>query len=248
MTRNMTDNVVPYLLDVQIGNCLLYQLYKEIKCQCCVVSFVPLHPSGQKTILNKLRQVCVVLQENSGYAHHCKTIVLFDMFATTIRKPKNPVSRQFNSREMEGDICGSQTNCYETPSATFPCPWSRSAGITKPFRHTSQWRGNVMRAEKGFFITFLPSHKPLLWSVNVSSGMPATTEQVILHQSPPPPWSPSCPQFKTSQCPNSIDPDLNPTLHPFLSPEERHCLLPNMHCWLCMKEEMLCKAIDRRRM
>lgn len=63
MARNMTDNVVPSLLDVQIGNCLLYQLYKEIKYQFSVVSFVPLHPSGQKTIHNKLQQVCVVLQE-----------------------------------------------------------------------------------------------------------------------------------------------------------------------------------------
>lgn len=96
--------------------------------------------------------------------------------------------------------------------------------------------------EKRLLITsplFYLFHQLLLWSVNVSSGMPATTEQVIL---PHPLLSPSCPQFKTSKCPNRIDPNLNPTLQPFLSSEESHFLLPNMHWRVCMKEEML----DRR--
>lgn len=69
-----------------------------------------------------------------------------------------------------------------------------------------------MGEEKGLLITSPLSnlsHKPLLWSMNVSSGTPATTEQVILLH---PFLSPSCPQCKGSQCPNRIDPDLNPTL------------------------------------
>lgn len=72
-----------------------------------------------------------------------------------------------------------------------------------------------MGAERGLLITsplsYL-SHKPLLWLVNVSSGTPATTEQVILLH---PLLSPSCPQWKTSQCTNRIDPALNLTLQPF---------------------------------
>lgn len=68
--------------------------------------------------------------------------------------------------------------------------------------------------------------------------------------SPPPPHppSPSCSQFKVSQRPNSIDPDLNPALQPLRATEDRRCLLPNMHCRLCRKEETLCKArqTDRR--
>lgn len=100
----------------------------------------------------------------------------------------------------------------------------------------------MTETEKGLLITSPLSylfHKPLLWSVNISSGTTATTEQVIL---PHPLPSPSCPQFKTSQCPNRIDPNSNPTLQPFLSSEESHCLLPNVHWRLSMKKEML----DRR--
>lgn len=122
--------------------------------------------------------------------------------------------------------------------------------VCGPFRHTSQRWGNVMGAGKGLFLTsplsYL-SHKPLLWSVNMSSGTAATTEQVIYPQhvtapAPTPTPSPSRSQFKVSQRPNSIDPVLNPALQPLLAAEDRHCLLPNMHCRLCRKEEMLCKA------
>lgn len=133
--------------------------------------------------------------------------------------------------------CGWWQDCFvwRPPTATFMC---RKMSC----RHTSWYWGNMTGTEKGLPITSPLSYlfqKPLLWSVNVSSGTAATTEQVIL---PHPLQSPSCPQFKTSQCPNRIDPNLNPTLQPFLSSEESHCLLPNMHWRLSMKEEML----DRR--
>lgn len=120
--------------------------------------------------------------------------------------------------------------------------------------HTSHSRGNVTGAGKGLSVTFpllYLSHNPLLWSVDVSSGTPATTEQVI---PPPTPRRPSCPQLKTSQRPNCTDPDLNPTLRPRLSPEDELCLLPNMHRWLRVKEGTLlrvkkgnkCKELERR--